>query len=289
MLTEKIEDPAIRQVHQEAEHVLGYSLSEVDSDSALLHTRNIQLCLLICGVAWGRVMLNKGISPDFVLGLSVGAYPAAVISKSISFEDALILIHKRGELMQSAYPSGYGMIAINGTNRSTVEQYVGDHSARGNEVYLANINSDTQFVLSGKIDHIKATADAINRSSCSSSQLLDVPVPSHCELLANATNNILETTKNIQFSDPQIKYVSAAKARVVNNADGVKKDLVSNMSLQVNWLDSCKMLGERGANRIIQVPPGTTLTNLCRQILPESECLSASSKSYQKHVLGINT
>ncbi|MGH1461930.1 MAG: ACP S-malonyltransferase [Neptuniibacter sp.] len=289
MLTQRTNDPTASLVYEEAENILGVHLSEIDSEQALQHTRNIQLSLLICGVAWGNTLLKKEIIPDFVLGLSVGAYPAAVISQSISFEEAVKLICHRGELMQAAYPSGYGMVAINGTNRTTVERHLHTYHENNKEAYLANINSDTQFVLSGKVHDINKVADEINNESCSSSQLLDVPVPSHCNLLDDASNTLSQIADSTKFSAPQIKYVSAAKARVILNAEGVKDDLVRNMSRQVNWLDSCEMLHERGVNKIIQVPPGATLTNLCKRIIPDGECLSVSNKSFQLNVLGISS
>lgn len=287
MLSEGASDTTVEAVFREAEDILDIPLYDIDSEESLLHTRNIQLSLLISGVAWGRSLLNKGIIPEFVLGLSVGAYPAAVISECISFEEALKLIYLRGDLMQAAYPHHYGMMVINGTNRSTVEKYVADNQKNNKEVFLANINSETQFVLSGKIDDIKAAADMINNESSSSSLLLDVPVPSHCSLLDQASDILSEEADNIRLSSPKIKYVSAAKARVLMNPERIINDLVRNMSCQVNWLDSCRMLQERGVNKFIQVPPGESLTNLCRRIVPGSECFSVSSSSFQRNILGI--
>lgn len=70
---------------------------------------------------------------------------------------------------------------------------------------------------------------------------------------------------------------TAAKARVLYQADAIRDDLVNNMSTQVHWHDSSQMLRERGIQRIIEIPPGATLTNLCRRVFLESDCYSVSN------------
>ena len=76
------------------------SSSCVVTENSLRTTRAVQLCLLIAGVAASRQLLQDGLTADYVAGLSIGAYPAAVIAGALSFSDALHLVSLRGELMQ---------------------------------------------------------------------------------------------------------------------------------------------------------------------------------------------
>lgn len=92
----------------------GRKLIPLDSASSLTHTRAVQLSLLIAGVARARELERRGVSPDIVSGLSIGAYPAAVIAGALDFTDALKLVALRGDLMEQAYPHGYGLTAIMG-------------------------------------------------------------------------------------------------------------------------------------------------------------------------------
>jgi malonate decarboxylase epsilon subunit len=65
--------------------VLGTEVDTLDSADALSHTRAVQLCLLIA--AWpARELERRGVAPDIVSGLSIGAYPAAVIAGALDFE-----------------------------------------------------------------------------------------------------------------------------------------------------------------------------------------------------------
>ena len=97
-----------------AREVLGAEANTLDTPDALQHTRAVQLALLIAGVAWARELERRGVAPDIVSGLSIGAYPAAVIAGALEFTDALTLVALRGDLMEQAYPHGYGLTAIMG-------------------------------------------------------------------------------------------------------------------------------------------------------------------------------
>ncbi|PLM07441.1 malonate decarboxylase subunit epsilon, partial [Klebsiella pneumoniae] len=129
----------------QARAVLGDEVDTLDSADALQHTRAVQLCLLIAGVAWARELQRQGVDPQMVSGLSIGAFPAAVIAGALDFASALRLVALRGDLMEQAYPEGYGLTAIMGLTRPRVEALM-----QGHEVYLANLNAETQFVIAGR-------------------------------------------------------------------------------------------------------------------------------------------
>ncbi|MBN2977747.1 ACP S-malonyltransferase, partial [Pseudomonas lactucae] len=129
------------EVLDEASAALGEDVRLLDHAKALESTRAVQLCLLIAGVAHARLLRH---TPDYVAGLSIGAYPAAVIAGALAFADAVRLVALRGELMQQAYPQGYGMTAIIGPQLSTVETLLADIHSPDTPVYLANINADNQ-------------------------------------------------------------------------------------------------------------------------------------------------
>lgn len=114
MLSRLPKAAVVEDTLQEAADVLRENILQLDSAEALQSTRAVQLCLLIAGVASSRLLMSEGGQPDYVSGLSIGAYPAAVISGALAFSDALRLVALRGQLMEQAYPSGYGMLALVG-------------------------------------------------------------------------------------------------------------------------------------------------------------------------------
>ncbi|WP_153048616.1 acyltransferase domain-containing protein, partial [Streptococcus suis] len=70
-----------------------------------------------------RLLAEKGIKPDMVAGLSLGEYAALVASGALAFEDAISLIAKRGEFMETAAPAGTGkMVAVLNADVSLIEE-----------------------------------------------------------------------------------------------------------------------------------------------------------------------
>src|SRR5690606_13588313 len=140
------EAPVVQACIKQASIALDEDVRLLDSTEALRSTRAVQLCLLIAGVAAARLLLERGHRPDYVAGLSIGAYAAAVVAEALNFADAVRLVALRGELMQRAYPRGYGMTAILGLDQTSVERLLAEAEGR---VYLANINAETQLVIAG--------------------------------------------------------------------------------------------------------------------------------------------
>ena len=119
MLQRLPQEPEVLECLAQAGAVLGEDARLLDSAEALQSTRAVQLCLLIAGVAGARLLMRDGQRPDYVAGLSIGAYAAAVVAGALDY-DAVRLVALRGELMR-AYPHGYGMTAILGLSLGTVE------------------------------------------------------------------------------------------------------------------------------------------------------------------------
>ncbi len=122
MLAALPDEPPVRACLEQAADCLGQAPAELESAEALRGTRAVQLCLLIAGVAASRLLETRGHRPGLVAGLSIGAYPAAVVAGALDFDDALRLVALRGELMQAAWPEGYGMSAILGLEQAQLEQ-----------------------------------------------------------------------------------------------------------------------------------------------------------------------
>jgi acyl transferase domain-containing protein len=133
------EAPVVQACIEQASAALGEDVRLLDSPEALQATRAVQLCLLIAGVAASRLLSERGHRPDYVAGLSIGAYAAAVVAGALDYADAVCLVALRGELMQRAYPDGYGMTAILGLDQSSIERLLAEADG---PVYLANINAE---------------------------------------------------------------------------------------------------------------------------------------------------
>lgn len=254
--------------------VLGDETDSLDTTDALKHTRAVQLCLLIAGVANAQELERNGVVPDIVCGLSIGAFPAAVVAGALSFEDALRLVALRGDLMEQAYPQGYGLTAITGLQLTQVEKLV-----EGSGTYIANINAEQQIVIAGRDEDMAKVAQRALASGAQKAKQLAVSVPSHCELLREPALKLQQAFADVALTRPRCTYLSGSTARVVWQPEQIAEDLALNMSRTVRWRDAMIAANERDARLAIEMPPGSVLTGLTRQAFREGDTLCAEQNS----------
>ncbi|HCR9737635.1 malonate decarboxylase subunit epsilon [Citrobacter sp. FR21RM1OL9030] len=252
-----------------AREVLGAEANTLDTPDALQHTRAVQLALLIAGVAWARELERRGVAADIVSGLSIGAYPAAVIAGALEFTDALTLVALRGDLMEQAYPHGYGLTAIMGLTLPQVESLVA-----GSGTFIANLNAETQIVIAGSDEAMADVAKRALDKGASKAHRLAVSVPSHCALLAEPAQRLVEAFRHVTLSRPRCAYLSGSTGRVLWQPERIADDLAMNMARTVRWQDAAISANEREARLAIEMPPGGVLTCLTRQAEWEGESVS---------------
>jgi malonate decarboxylase epsilon subunit len=255
----------------EASDVLGEDVLLLDTAQALTSTRAVQLCLLVAGVAASRQL---GVPTDYVAGLSIGAYPAAVVAGALGFSDALHLVSLRGELMQQAYPQGYGMTAIIGLELATVEGLLAQVHSADTPVYLANINADNQVVIAGSDYAMNAVAGLAKGCGAGLAKRLAVSVPSHCPLLDAPAKNLAEAFANVPLETPALGYLSGSRARPVTNIEALRDDLAYNMCRVVDWRGTVQSAYERGVRLQIELPPGAVLTGLARRVFEQGTVIA---------------
>jgi malonate decarboxylase epsilon subunit len=260
-----------RETVSEASDVLGEDVLLLDTAQALTSTRAVQLCLLVAGVAASRQL---GVPTDYVAGLSIGAYPAAVVAGALGFSDALHLVSLRGELMQQAYPQGYGMTAIIGLELATVEGLLAQVHSVDTPVYLANINADNQVVIAGSDYAMNAVAGLAKGCGAGLAKRLAVSVPSHCPLLDAPAKTLAEAFANVPLKTPALGYLSGSRARPVTNIEALRDDLAFNMCRVVDWRGTVQSAYERGVRLQIELPPGAVLTGLARRVFEQGTVIA---------------
>lgn len=256
---------------EEASDSLGEQVLALDSQAALQSTRAVQLCLLLAGVAWARWLMQRSPAPDYVAGLSIGAYPAAVAAGALGFADAVQLVALRGELMQRAYPQGYGMTAVSGLDLASVERLLAEV---GGEVYLANLNSDNQIVIAGRDTAMAEVAAKARSRGQGVARRLAVSVPSHCRLLDGPAAELAEAFANVALRRPRLTYLSGSSARPIFDPQRLRDDLAGNMARLVDWRATLRTAYERGVRLHLEIPPGSVLSGLARPVFEQGRVLA---------------
>lgn len=269
MLHRLPQEPEVLDCLQQASEALGEDALQLDSEAALASTRAVQLCLLVAGVAGARLLMRDGPAPDYVAGLSIGAYAAAVVADALDYRDAVRLVALRGELMQDAYPQGYGMTAILGLERASIERLLDEVHRPQSPVHLANINSDNQLVIAGSEAAMAEVGRRARALGAGAACRLAVSVPSHCELLRVPADRLAAAFAQVSLRTPRIRYLSSSSARPVFEIERLRDDLAFNMCRVVDWHGTLRTAYERGVRLHIELPPGSVLTGLARRVFEQ--------------------
>lgn len=258
-----------KQIFQEADDTLHFSVSALcfkGPEDALKLTENTQPAILTTSIGALKVIeAERGITPQFTAGHSLGEYSALVASGALSFSEAVRTVRLRGKFMQEAVPVGEGaMAAVLGMEREQIEELC-EACSSGEVLTPANFNCPGQIVIAG---HSKAVERVIERVKQEGKKavLLPVSAPFHSPLMKPAGERLEKALEEISVSDLKIPVVTNVEAEVNTSKDRVKGLLVAQVSSPVRWEESMRKMVEKGVEQVLEIGPGKVLSGLMKRI-----------------------
>jgi [acyl-carrier-protein] S-malonyltransferase len=278
--------PVARRTFEEADAALGIKLSQLcfeGPEEQLKLTEITQPAILTVSVAALRVLREKGVTPAFAAGHSLGEYSAHVAAGTLSFEDALHTGRVRGRYMQEAVPVGQGaMAAILGMPIQKLTEICHD-AARGEVCAPANINSPEQIVISGNTAAVERATELAKQRGAKRAILLQVSAPFHCSLLKPAQEKLAQHLAQVKFQPMSIPVVTNVDAQLVKTPEAARDSLVRQVTGAVRWVECTRKLIEQGVETFLEVGPGKVLCGLMRQIDRSKRCANVEDEgSLQK-------
>jgi [acyl-carrier-protein] S-malonyltransferase len=262
---------AARRVFEEADDALGFAISRLcfeGPEDQLKMTENTQPALLTVSIAALEVLRGEGMAPDYVAGHSLGEYSALVAAGSLQFADAVRLVRKRGQYMQSAVPPGVGaMAAILKLPEGKLDAVLAA-SAQGEVVSAANLNSPDQVVIAGHAGAVNRAAELARAAGARRAVLLPVSAPFHCALMAPAQERLRADLDVTEFRDLACPLVNNWQAREIRSGAEAREGVYQQVPNPVRWLETIRYLAGQGVARYVEVGAGGVLTGLLRNIDP---------------------
>jgi malonate decarboxylase epsilon subunit len=259
---------------KEASDVLGADIGAIDSAESLRSSAAVQQALLIAGVAAARALMAEHVRPAVVAGMSIGAFGAAVACGTLSFADALPIVRLRGELMEAAFPSGYGLAAIVGLDETQVEGITERIRTAELPVYVSNINAPRQIVVAGSDAALDAVIARARQQGARRAERLAVSVPSHCPLLQPIADRLAQALAGLALRPPAMPYVSNRGGRALYDAEAIREDLATSIAHPVRWYTALEVMRELGARLYLEMPPGHVSTRLVEELLAGVKAVS---------------
>ena len=227
-----------------ADEILGYSVAELCTNGPnerLVSTSFTQPAIYVVTALSFLDKQRNSSAPDYLLGHSVAEYVALFASGVIDFESGLRLVKKRGELMGQAKAGG--MAAVLGLKADEVANVLEQHAVQN--VFIANLNTPHQIVLSGLREEVEGTESLFLNSGATHFKMLQVGGAFHTPLMANAQEQFQEFIHQFSFAPPTIPVISNVTSRP-HVAGHIAELMVQQITAPVRWSDSIRYVLAKG-------------------------------------------
>lgn len=259
-----------RNTFEEANDILGFDVMKLcfEGDiNKLTKTSNAQPAILAMSVAAYRTFIsNLDLKPIIGAGHSLGEYSALTCNGTLSFEDALLLVKARGELMEeaSACSKNAKMLAVRNIDTIALQKICKEYTDLGNQISIACYNSSKQNVVVG--DHIATTnlANQLNESG-SFAKILNVGGPFHSYFMQAAAEKFSQIIKKTKFNTGNWPVISNVTAKPYTSSQDIVNNLYLQMSHPVLWKDTMDYIIEKNPDMAVEMGPKNILSNLLKQ------------------------
>ena len=259
--------PAVQACVNTANEVLGVDLVTMINDGpaeTLNQTQWTQPALLAVSVGiFQTIREQQAWEVPVMAGHSLGEYSALVCAGALSLEEAIGLVHKRGQYMQQAVPAGTGaMAAVLGLDEDGIEQAC---QASGGNVSPANFNSPGQIVIAGAADAVEKAGQLCLDAGAKKVMPLAVSVPSHCDLMRPAAEQLAADLAQINWQQPNTTILHNVDVLSHTDAEGLQQALMAQLYSPVRWTQTMQAMQDMGVEAVAECGPGKVLSGLFKR------------------------
>lgn len=255
-----------KEVFERANKVLDFSITDIcfNNDERLNQTEYTQPAILTTSYAIYKLMEQKGLKADYMAGLSLGEYSALCASGALDFEDAVVLVRKRGKYMTEAVPSGVGaMTAVLNADESIIDEALKEASTDDEICMIANYNAPGQIVIAGHTNAIERAENLLKEKGVKKMVRLNVSGPFHTSLLKPASDKLKEELEQITINTPNVDVFTNLTGEKVED---IKDTLIKQVMSPVKWEQTIKNLIELGVDTFVELGPSKTLSAFVKKV-----------------------
>src|SRR5580658_3582522 len=273
-----------RLLFEEVDDALSQHLSRLMFDgpeSDLTLTENAQPALLAASLAVIRVLeADAGFDVNqlaYVAGHSLGEYSAHAAAGTFSVADAVRLVKRRGQAMQTAVPVGEGaMAALLGLDIDAAREVAAGTAGHGVCV-VANDNCPGQIVVSGHRAAVERAVALAAEHGGRRSIMLPVSAPFHCPLMAPAAEIMEEALGEIELKVPRVPVVANVTAAPTSDPDEIRELLVEQVIRMVRWRETVLLFKRHEVEEVVEIGAGRVLAGLVKRIDRELPAISVGT------------
>ena len=255
--------------------ICGLQTENNSEEESLNNTKNTQICLFLVESILLDSLKSKGYKPDYLAGHSLGEITALYAAEVLSFEECVSLIKIRSELMSSAVKGS--MAALIGFDIEELRKSV----EAMDDVVIANDNSSSQVVLSGKREELENLSKII---SCKRFIFLNVSGAFHSHFMKEPSQKFSKYLDDLNFKEPIFPVISNSNPTLCSDPNELKIRLKDQMCNGVRWRETMDLIKSQGdAIHLVEIGPSNILGGLAKRHLKNimiSQVSSAKEISY---------
>jgi len=265
---------------KEAESILQRPLEPMllDAGTAPSSTTEAQLSVVLCSMmSWNALApalaQNKSVTP-MLAGHSLGLVSALYAAGVLTAADTVRVVALRARLTEAACDGTGGMTALMLGIDGAVEACAGVP-----DCWVANDNAPSQTVISGKHTGLRVAEAAATALGAGDITALDVAGPFHTPLMHEASTEFLTGLRDIPFGRARRVIVHNARTHLpgATGPEAWRELVATDLTTPVCWRDTQYALAGLGADCIVEVGYGRTLTGLAKRTLGRERLYNAAS------------
>lgn len=277
----------VRETFAQASSVVGYDMWDLvqnGEQTELNLTEKTQPIMLTSSVASWRVWCEESnCQPSLLAGHSLGEFSALVCAGALDFENAVDLVRRRGQFMQTAVPVGEGaMAAVLGLDDDKIAAIC---QQTDGVVEAVNYNSPGQVVIAGEVAAVNMAINSAKEAGAKRAMPLPVSAPFHTSMMKPAGIQLEATMQPITVNSPVIPVVHNVHAETEVDPGRIKSLLVEQISSPVGWVKCIEYMASRGIEVIVECGPGKVLSALNKRIDKSLTCLNIEDSTSLKKTL----
>ena len=263
-----------------ADETLDFALSDLifhGPDEELQQTANQQPAIVAVSAAYLVALRDRGLLPEpvAVAGHSLGEYSALVAVDALDLADALILVRRRGQLMQE---QGAGaMAAIIGLDIEAVANVAVETGAE-----VANFNAPGQTTVSGREETVERAMALAKERGARRCIRLPVSAAFHSSLMEPVVEGLRPLIEATPFREATVPLITNVAALPIQHPDDLRRELLDQVCASVRWIDVVERLHRDGVRTFVEVGPGKILSGLISRIAKDARTIVAEDLLVQE-------
>ena len=260
---------SFNEVIDQGSEILNYDVREAIRDEKKINDTIFTqpLMLTISYAMWDTLIKETNIRVHIGAGHSLGEYTALVANKTLSFNDALLLVKKRADFMSSAMVDVDGaMAAVIGLDGNNVSEICKEASKDGAIIEAVNFNCPGQTVIAGHTLAVEDISTVLKTSGAKIVKKLPVSLAAHTSLLKSVSNDLRDQLRGINFNlDNSFDVIHNYDLSVSKNEERFIDCLSMQVCSPVRWIETMQIFKNNDISDVIEVGPGNVLHGLVKR------------------------